>query len=137
MYSEDSEPISRVVRGMAVVDCTGVEVGKVESVTMGDPEAADTQGLDTGTGAGGGAVISQSAIESLGVVGALADSVFGSEPDVPGPMAARLIRLGYVKVDARGLLEADRYVASDEVAEVVDDTVVLTVPKDRLTAETS
>ncbi len=123
MYPDQDEPMSRVVPGMTVVDSTGAEVGTVEAVKMGDPEAITTAG--------------QEPSESLGVVGALAGSIFGTEPDVPGPAAARLLRVGYVKVDGKGLLEADRYVASDEIADVVDDTIRLTVPKGSLTRELS
>jgi hypothetical protein len=38
-------------------------------------------------------------------------------------------------VDGKGLLEADRYVASDQIAAVDDNTVRLKVPKDQLTRE--
>jgi hypothetical protein len=121
MYPQQPGPIADVAPGMTVVDSNGAEVGKVEKVKMGDPEAVTTEGQDVG--------------ESEGVVRALADSVFGAEPDVPGPLAARLLRIGYVKVDGKGLLQADRYVAADEIAEVADHTIRLTVPKDHLTKE--
>jgi hypothetical protein len=121
MFPDQSGPITKVVRGMTVVDNAGAEVGKVELVKMGDAEAVTTEGQRVG--------------ESEGVVRALADSIFGSEPDVPGPLAGRLLRLGYVKVDGKGLLEADRYVASDQIAAVDDNTVRLTVSKDQLTRE--
>jgi hypothetical protein len=121
MFPDQSGPIAEVVFGMTVVDNTGAEVGKVELVKMGDPDAVTTQGQRVG--------------ESEGVVHALADSIFGSEPDVPGPLAGRLLRMGYVKVDGKGLLEADRYVASDQIAAVDDNTVRLKVPKDQLTRE--
>ena len=121
MNPDQSEPIAQVFRGMTVVDSTGAEIGKVELVKMGDPEAVTTEGQRVG--------------ESEGVVRALADSIFGSEPDVPGPLAGRLLRLGYLKVDGKGLLEADRYVAGDQIAGVADDTVRLTVSKDELSRE--
>jgi hypothetical protein len=121
MFAEKAGPIAEVVRGMTVVDNAGAQVGKVELVKMGDPESITTEGQRVG--------------ESEGVVRALADSIFGSEPDVPGPLAARLLRMGYVKVDGKGLLEADRYVASDQIAGVDGDTVRLTVSKDELTRE--
>jgi hypothetical protein len=121
MYPDRAQPIAQVAHGMTVVDSAGAEIGKVELVKMGDPESVTTEGQRTG--------------ESEGVVHALADSIFGSEPDVPGPLAARLLRLGYVKVDGKGLLEADRYVASDQIAGVDGDTVRLKVSKDELTRE--
>lgn len=121
MNPDQTGPIAEVALGMTVVDSAGAEVGKVELLKMGDPEAVTTAGQRAG--------------ESEGVVRALADSIFGSEPDVPGPLAARLLRLGYLKVDGKGLLEADRYVASDQIAGVADNTVRLSVPKGQLTKE--
>jgi hypothetical protein len=121
MCADQSEPIAQVFRGMTVVDNAGAEVGKVELVKMGDPEAITTQGQRVG--------------ENEGVVRALAESIFGSEPDVPGPLAGRLLRLGYIKVDGKHLLEADRYVASDQIAGVDQEIVRLNVPKDELARE--
>ena len=121
MFPDESGPIVNVVRGMTVVDKAGAEVGKVELVKMGDPESITTEGQRVG--------------ESEGVVHALADSIFGAEPDVPGPLAARLLRMGYVKVDGKGLLETDRYVASDQIGEVDQDVVRLNVSKDELSRE--
>jgi Uncharacterized protein conserved in bacteria (DUF2171) len=57
------------------------------------------------------------------------------EPDVPGPLRARLLRSGYVKVDGGFLIDTDRYVPADMVASVSDDTVRLKVPKDQLIKE--
>jgi hypothetical protein len=121
MQSDQAKPISDVMPGMTVIDSAGQEVGTVERVKMGDPEAITTEGQRVG--------------ESEGVVRALADSVFGAEPDVPGPIAARMLRMGYLKVDGKGLLETDRYVARDEIAQVSDHTVWLSVPKDKLAQE--
>lgn len=120
-YPDQAEPIARVVPGMTVVDSTGAEVGKVELVKMGDPGAVTAEGQDLG--------------ENRGLVGAIGDSVWGEEPKVPASVAARLVRLGYLKVDGKGLFDTDRYVASDEIAEVTEDTVTLSVPRDQLTKE--
>jgi hypothetical protein len=120
MYPDKAGPIAKVVNGMTVVDRSGTEIGKVELVKMGDPEAVTPAGQNVG--------------DSEGVVRVLAESIFGAEPDVPGPIAARLLRLGYLKVDGKGL-EADRYVASDQIGEVDQDVVRLNVTKDELSRE--
>lgn len=54
----------------------------------------------------------------------------GAEPDVPEELAARLLRLGNLKIDGPTLFERDRYVAADRVAGVEDDTVTLSVPEE-------
>jgi hypothetical protein len=51
-------------------------------------------------------------------------------------MRARLLRTGYIKIDSPGfLIETDRYVPSDQIASVTDDTVRLRVTKDTLVKE--
>lgn len=121
MNSGNEGPIAQVVNGMTVVDSAGTEIGTVELVKMGDPESVTAAGQRTG--------------EGEGIVHALADSIFGPEPNVPGELAARLLRTGYVKVDGKGLLDRDRYVASDQIAAVDSGTVRLTVTKDELGQE--
>ena len=92
-------PISQVVEGMRVFDAAGKEVGKVEFVKLGDPEAITTLGEETDNG----------------------------EPRVVGELRERLLRLGFIKVDRNGLLKSDAYVAADEIDGVQDGTVRLTV----------
>ncbi|MCW2739525.1 MAG: hypothetical protein JWN97_4169, partial [Nocardioides sp.] len=96
-------PIEKVYEGMKVVDVNGEEVGKVEFVKLGDPQAITIQGEDP-------------------------DVV----PDVPGPFAARLLLTGYLKVDRKGLFARDAYVSATEVDRVEDNTVRLNVSKDML-----
>jgi hypothetical protein len=60
------------------------------------------------------------------------ESVSGPEPDVPPALAARLVRLGYLEVDGDGLTDRHRYVAADEIAEVTDGMMRLSVPRNRM-----
>ena len=92
-------PISEVVEGMRVFDAAGKEVGKVEFVKLGDPEAVTTMGEETDNG----------------------------EPRVAGELRERLLRLGFIKVDRKGFLKSDAYVGPDEVDRVQDGAVHLTV----------
>jgi hypothetical protein len=92
-------PISQVLEGMRVFDAEGKEVGTVEYVKLGDPEAITTLGEET---------------ES-------------DEPRVAGELGERLLRLGFIKVDRKGLLKSDGYVAADEIDRVQDGAVHLTV----------
>ena len=112
-----------VHEGMKVVDAAGEKVGTVEGLKMGDPGAATEAGNE---------------LQDEGFLGDLADAFAGDErePDVPGPMRARLLRTGYIKVDSPGfLIETDRYVPADQIDSVSDDTVRLRVTKDSLVKE--
>lgn len=115
-------PIEMVREGMTVVDSKGEKVGKVEGLQMGNPEAVTEQGNE---------------VQDTGFLGNIAEAFVGDErePDVPGPLRARLLRSGYIKVDGGFLIETDRYVPADQIASVSGDTVHLKVPKDRLVKE--
>jgi len=99
-------PIEKVYEGMKVVDVNGEEVGKVQFVKLGDPQAVSVQGEDP-------------------------DVV----PDVPRPFASRLLLTGYLKVDRKGLFARDAYVSATEIDAVEGDTVRLNVSKDMLLAK--
>jgi hypothetical protein len=101
-------PIEKVVEGMRVVDADGDEVGKVEFVKMGDPEAVTIEGQD-----------------------------LGALPKLPRELAERLLRTGYLRVDRKGFLAKDAYVSATDIERVVGDTVHLDVDKDMLLAEGS
>jgi hypothetical protein len=96
-------PIEKVYEGMRVVDVNGEEVGTVEFVKLGDPQAVSVQSEDPDV-----------------------------MPDVPRPFASRLLLTGYLKVDRKGLFARDAYVSATEIDAVQEDTVRLTVSKDML-----
>ena len=92
-------PIRFVQEGMRVVDASGRQIGKVELVKLGDPDAVTTQGQETVRG----------------------------EPRISGEPRELLLRKGFVKVDRKGLLRPDAYVAADQIDRVEGDTVHLSV----------
>jgi hypothetical protein len=92
-------PIVRVHEGMTVFDADGTEIGKVEFVRMGDPEAVTTVG----------------------------EEAPGGEPRVAGEIRDRLLRIGFIKIDRKGFLRPDAYAAADEIDHVQDGTVHLLV----------
>ena len=114
-------PIEQVREGMSVVDSLGEKVGKVESLMMGDPQAATEQGNE---------------LRDTGFMGNVAEA-FGAErePDVPDAVRGQLLRTGYLKVDGGFLFGTDRYVQPDRIVAVRDDTVYLNVPKAELIKE--
>jgi hypothetical protein len=120
-FETGADRMGNVREGMRVVDSDGKDVGTVELVKMGDPEAVTLQGQ---TGEGG----------TLGDM--VRDTFGGSEPHVPEQLAARLLRTGFVKVDGKGLLGRDLYAPADQVGEVAGDAVHLTVPGAELTRRT-
>jgi len=108
---------------MTVIDSAGEKVGKVEGLKMGDPGTATEAGNE---------------LQDEGFLGDIAEAFGGDErePDVPGPMRARLLRSGYIKIDSPGfLIETDRYVSAEQIASVAGDTVRLRVTKDALVKE--
>ncbi|MFS8477413.1 MAG: hypothetical protein FWJ93_00280 [Micromonosporaceae bacterium] len=112
-------PLTAVVSGMRVVDSAGEDIGRVDYVKMGDPQAVTIQGQQTGPDT---------------LVEQLAEAVAGPEPDLPPSVAARLLRIGFFKIDSPGV-GRDRYAAADEIADVTDDSVLLAVTGDRLARE--
>ncbi|HZS91225.1 MAG TPA: hypothetical protein VFE42_27500 [Chloroflexota bacterium] len=116
-------PIEQVSEGMKVMDRDGVNVGKVEYVEMGDPQAVTTEG--------------NVPRETGGLFGGVAGA-FGAEPPepkVPEPKRSQLMRTGFIKIDGPGILDKDRYASGEWIAGVSDNTVTLSVPKDQLIEE--
>ena len=110
-YRAGVGPIADVREGMRVIDSTGHEVGRVTVVKMGDPEAVTTQG------------------QTLGLDEAGLDI---SRPDLPPELAERLLRVGFVKVDRKGLFRKDAYIPADQIDRVEDNIVRLGVSQDAL-----
>jgi hypothetical protein len=113
------DPIAKVREDMRVVDQTGAELGRVELVKMGDADTVTTAGQ-------------QGEIPEGGLLGVLRRLIGGGEPDVPEPLAARLLRKGFLRVDSKGLLDRDIYVAADQIARVDRDEVHLNVSQQAL-----
>ncbi|AEB42279.1 hypothetical protein [Micromonospora maris] len=108
--------VSRVTTGMRVVDVAGRDVGTVDLVQRGDPNAVTVQ---TPTADPGGSLDE------------LIESATPEEPDVPADLAARLLRTGYLKVSTDLVPTGAVYVLADQIASVTDHEVLL----DALTAD--
>ena len=118
----DTSAMARVQEGMRVVDAAGEDLGKVEYVQMGDPEAVTTEGNEHRPTDLVGRVVER----------ALPDE---SEPDVRDPMRTELQRTGYLKIGGHGIGSKARYVSSERVSAVSGDTVRLSVRKGDLPKE--
>lgn len=111
-----ANPLEHVRTGMDVVDASGEKVGTVETVKMGDPQAATTQG--------------QTGSESDSFLASVTQATGADqEPDVNRQRSERLMRLGYIKIDHSGLFSGHGYAAADEVDRVENGRVHL-APKD-------
>lgn len=126
--------IGQVTTGMRVVDATGAEVGTVDLVQRGDPNAVTVQAPTTSA-----STSPVPAADPGSSLDELIESAALDEPDVPADLAARLLRSGYLKVctpagAAPGPAGAV-YVLADQVASVADGQVRLTVPAADLTHE--
>jgi hypothetical protein len=108
----DPAVIAEVTPGMRVVDAKGDDVGTVDMVTLGDPNAVAAQAPTGGTGAGGS-------------MADLVSATAVTEPDVPADAAARLQRAGYLKVNRAAGCAV--YVEADQISGL-DDVVRLSVP---------
>jgi uncharacterized protein YrrD len=116
-FTGPTGPIRDVTDGMTVVDASGETVGTVDEVHLADAGAA--------TGAG------QSPDEPGGPVVWIADA-FRAGGELSQQAQDHLTRVGYVRVDARGLFSGHRYVGADEIATVMGDQVRLSVAADQL-----
>ncbi|WP_125777121.1 DUF2171 domain-containing protein [Antribacter gilvus] len=116
-FSGPEGPIRDVTEGMRVVDADGETVGTVDEVRMADA------GADTSAG--------QSSGGPRNVLEWVAE-VFGGESGLSPQAQERLARLGFVRVDGRGLFSGRRYVEADQIASVAGDEVRLSVTEDQL-----
>ena len=108
----ESGPITRVREGMRVVDANGDDLGTVADVKMGDPAAMT--------------IVGEEPAGDQGIFGG------GGGPDLPEAFRNELLRVGYVRIDAKGWFGRDHYASANQIAEVSGDTVRLTVAKDAL-----
>jgi hypothetical protein len=120
-----SRILSQVYAGMAVYDRIGDHIGEVEHVYLGAvSEEVDKQGGGPGTAPSPG--------ESEGsLIEDFARSAFPAD-EVPDPLRQRLLRLGFMRIDSKGLFAADRYVLPEQIAEVAGDRVTPRVTRDEL-----
>jgi hypothetical protein len=119
----------RVKEGMKVFDSDNNEVGKVDFIRFG--EVSD-EALDRGRGPAG------TSDETLGEEeGILEDFAFGGagtpeEIKEAELIRARMLRSGYIRINASGLFASDRYVLPENIASIDDESIKLNIHKDKL-----
>ena len=108
-------PASMARRGMRVLDRAGTPVGTVLFVRDGSPVPAATP--------------------RSGWLPELVRRLRRpADPGIDDALVLNLLRGGFVKVDARPLLDRDLYIPVGDVAAVVGDTMVLAATRERFVA---
>ncbi len=121
--SRENEILSRVREGMAVYDVNRNHIGVVETLYFGE---GTREQLERGEGP---ATPTGPYQPENNLVYDIA-RVFDSD-NVPPSIRARLRQAGFIRLDADGFFAADRYIMSDQIAQV-DDHVHLNVTRDSL-----
>lgn len=114
--------LAQVKKGMQVVDSNGDEVGTVSFVHMADLNDPD----DTPARRDDDAVPLLNLVQGDDDDGSLIDVLTGDDDDV----TERMVRSGYVKIDASGIFAGDKYVVPHQIASVEGNQVFLNVGKD-------
>ena len=109
--------------GMKVYDRTNAEIGTVEMVKFSDEDPTTPEVETAGVNP-----IEEERDDNL--VESIA-RVFRSD-ELPEELRERLLREGFVLIDADGLFEAGRYVLPDQIASVSGDRLVLKASKAEL-----
>lgn len=123
-HNEGGDILTRIDEGMTVYDRDGHRIGTVRRVHLGAVRAQDDErGLGPAT-VSAGDTSEGSLLEDFA-------RVFAPEP-IPEPVRARLLRHGFVRIDATGLFAADRYALPEQIASVSGDHVTLGVTREEL-----
>ena len=122
---EQHGPLTQVREGMDVYDRADRKVGTVKNVYMGNSSAmARDQGRAPAT-AGPSGDGDDSLLENLA-------EVFVPQDTLPHAFRERLLKEGYIAIDAAGLFAGDRFATPDQIMTVREDRVDLNVGEDGL-----
>lgn len=125
MDNRSSDVLELIREGMDVYNVNGDHIGKVRTVFFG--------GVADEVIAHRGAAADSPAIDLGGddpLIEDIAESVTINE--VPEEIAERMLREGYVLMDAAGIFKGDRFVMPEHIESVSEEGVRLTVEGDGL-----
>ena len=114
--------LEEIREGMKVTDSTGERIGTVEWVHFSDEDPTTPEAEVATPGRTGGS--DPSVIDVI-------TNAFRVD-DVPEELRERLLRRGFVRIDASGIFAADRYVLPEQIDTVGDDEIVLNVDRESL-----
>lgn len=118
---QTSSSLRFVEQGMRVFDREHHEIGKVEWVQFGDddPETLEVEASGPRRGRDDDTLFDVIA------------KAFTTD-NVPDELRDRLVHQGFVRIDADGLFQADRYVMPEQIDSVSGEGLTLNVTKDEL-----
>ncbi len=120
LFEQDKDVLSHITHDMEVVDRNGDRLGTVERVHFGTTREHGTGGATPGMAERDSDSLTEMVAEAFA-------------PDtLPEEVRERLLRRGFVRVDADGLFASDRYIMPDQIATVAGDQVTLRVTRDEL-----
>ncbi len=122
--------LQRVRAGMIVYDRNDRRVGTVADMYFGE---SSEQANEEGKGA---ATARNRDAQPDNLVRDIAQALAPGD-QIPETLRGRLLRDGFIRVDAPGLLGTDKYVLPEQIAEVTTDRVKLNVTRDELIRRTS
>ena len=114
--------LRNVEEGMRVFDRDKREIGKVEYVQFGDddPETVEVESVKPSR-----PPLRDSLMANIAEVFAPAD-------EIPEEVRRKLLQQGFVRLDADGLFQADRYITPEQIDSVSGDGLTLNVTIDQL-----
>lgn len=115
--------LERIHEGMKVFDVTNHEIGTVDWVKLSDEDPATPEAE----------IAEASEVEREEDHSLMADLARAFRDDeLPDVIRERMLREGFIRMDAQGLFARDRYVLPDQIAAVSENGVMLNVSKDEL-----
>lgn len=115
--------LEQIHNGMKVYDDSHDKVGTVNYVKYGD-EDPTVPGAETATARAAVAEDRDTLVDDIA-------AVFRPD-DLPEELRERLLRNGFIRIDAAGLFKSDRYVMPDQIESVSEDNVQLKISKSEL-----
>jgi hypothetical protein len=111
-------------KGMKVYDSSNDEIGVVEDFKFSD-EDPTTPGLE------------QTDVHPMDIdrdddLVTIMARAFAGEDNLSDELKEKLLREGFVRIDAEGLFAADRYITPDQIEGADGDRLLLSVPKSAL-----
>jgi hypothetical protein len=120
---------------MKVIDVNGDDIGKVAAIKIGDPDAATVSAAEEtpDNALGDRPLVVAPAVNSA--TGVLAAPIVPAAVEDDETIDENLLRIGYIRVDAKGWFSGDFLVPADAITAVTADTVSISLAKDDLAKE--
>ena len=119
--------LSQVHEGMGIYDVRDNHIGRVDFVHFGSASEAQQE---LGTGPATSTVADDPDMRRDTIIDNIAEAF--SPNDVPEQLQNKLLMSGYVRMDADGIFAADRFITPDQIVNVTEDKVFLSVNYDQL-----